>query len=91
MDDVTRLILDSHDKNSFGMVSAFTVGSFREWLLESGPETISSIAKGITPEIAAAVSKLMRNQDLVSVARKCRVTTRFRNTIGLPGHLSVRL
>ena len=90
-DDVTRLILDAHDRNAFAEVSGLTVGSFREWLLESGPEKISSISKGITPEIAAAVSKLMRNQDLVSVARKCRVVTRFRNTIGLPGRLSVRL
>jgi len=90
-DDVTRLILGSHDRNAFSPVSSLTVGGFREWLLESEPEKVTSLAKGITPEIAAAVSKLMRNQDLVSVARKCRVTTRFRNTIGLPGRLSVRL
>jgi ethanolamine ammonia-lyase large subunit len=90
-DDVTRLIVDAHDKSAFEVVSALTVGSFREWLLASSPEQIHAIAKGITPEMAAAVSKLMRNQDLVSVARKCRVVTRFRNTIGLPGRLSVRL
>jgi ethanolamine ammonia-lyase large subunit len=90
-DDVTRLILDTHDKVAFGEISGLTVGSFREWLLESDSEKITSLSKGVTPEIAAAVSKLMRNQDLVSVARKCRVTTRFRCTIGLPGRLSVRL
>jgi ethanolamine ammonia-lyase large subunit len=90
-DDVTRVIQESRDKESFEPVSSLTVGAFREWLLESEPEKVSSIARGITPEMAAAVCKLMRNQDLVSVARKCRVTTRFRNTIGLPGRLSVRL
>jgi len=90
-DDVTRLIMDCHDKAAFAPVAALTLGEFREWLLASAPEKISSLAKGLTPEMCAAVSKLMRNQDLVSVARKCRVTTRFRNTIGLPGRLSVRL
>jgi ethanolamine ammonia-lyase large subunit len=81
-DDVTRLILESHDKDAFAPVSGLTVGSFREFLLEKDQEQISGLARGITPEMAAAVSKLMRNQDLVSVARKCRVTTRFRCTIG---------
>ena len=90
-DDVTRLILDSHDKSAFAVVSSLTVGEFREWLLASEAESVTALARGITPEMAAAVSKLMRNQDLVSVARKCRVVTRFRNTIGLPGRLSVRL
>jgi len=90
-DDVTRLILDSHDRNVFGEVSGLTVGSFREFLLEKDSEQITALARGLTPEMAAAVSKLMRNQDLVSVARKCRVVTRFRNTLGLPGRLSVRL
>jgi ethanolamine ammonia-lyase large subunit len=90
-DDVTRLILDSHDKAAFAAVSSLTVGEFREWLLASSSEEVSALARGVTPEMAAAVSKLMRNQDLVSVARKCRVVTRFRNTIGLPGRLSVRL
>ena len=90
-DDVTRLILDAHDKAAFAAVSGLTVGEFREWLLASAPEQVTALARGITPEMAAAVSKLMRNQDLVSVARKCRVVTRFRNTIGLPGRLSVRL
>jgi ethanolamine ammonia-lyase large subunit len=90
-DDVTRLIMDSHDRECFGSISGLTVGTFREWLLQANEEQVTSVAKGVTPEMAAAVSKLMRNQDLVSVARKCRVVTRFRNTIGLPGRLSVRL
>ena len=90
-DDVTRLILDSHDKAAFGPVSGLTVGEFREWLLTTGSDRVTALAPGLVPEMAAAVSKLMRNQDLVSAARKCRVVTRFRNTIGLPGRLSVRL
>jgi ethanolamine ammonia-lyase large subunit len=90
-DDVTRLILDAHHGPAFAPLSAQTVGGFREWLLESDEEKVTSISKGLTPEMVAAVSKLMRNQDLVSVGRKCRVVTRFRNTIGLPGRLSVRL
>jgi len=90
-DDVTRLILDSHDKAAFATVSGLTVGEFREWLLTLSSEQVTALAPGLVPEMAAAVSKLMRNQDLVSVARKCRVVTRFRNTIGLPGRLSVRL
>ncbi len=90
-DDVTRLILDSHDKAAFAAVSDLTVGEFREWLLAATSEQVTALARGLIPEVAAAVSKLMRNQDLVSVARKCRVVTRFRNTIGLPGRLSVRL
>jgi ethanolamine ammonia-lyase large subunit len=90
-DDVTRLVLDSHDRGAFAAVASLTVGEFREWLLAASSEQVSALAKGVTPEMAAAVSKLMRNQDLVSVARKCRVVTRFRNTIGLPGRLSVRL
>jgi len=90
-DDVTRLILDSHNQSAFAPVSSLSVGEFREWLLSSSPESVTALAPGLVPEMAAAVSKLMRNQDLVSVARKCRVTTRFRNTIGLPGRLSVRL
>jgi ethanolamine ammonia-lyase large subunit len=90
-DDVTRLIVDSHDAAAFAPLASLTVGQFREWLLAADVEQIGAIANGVAPEMAAAVSKLMRNQDLVSVARKCRVTTRFRNTIGLPGRLSVRL
>lgn len=90
-DDVTRLIQDSHDRAAFAPVSSLTVGAFREWLLEASSESVSALAPGLTPEMGAAVSKLMRNQDLISVARKCRVTTRFRNTLGLPGRLSVRI
>jgi len=90
-DEVTRLIQDTHDKAAFAPVSALTVGEFRNWLLSSNSDQVSSLAPGLVPEMAAAVSKLMRNQDLVSVARKCRVVTRFRNTLGLPGRLSVRL
>lgn len=92
-DEVTRLILDRHDAQAFQPIASLTVGEFRNWLLlhETDSQTLASVATGITPEMAAAVSKLMRNQDLVAVARKCRVVTRFRNTIGLPGRLSVRL
>ena len=92
-DEVTRLILDRHDAQAFRPIASLTVGEFRNWLLlhETDSQTLASVAPGITPEMAAAVSKLMRNQDLISVARKCRVVTRFRNTIGLPGRLSVRL
>ena len=92
-DEVTRLILDRHDAQAFGPIASLTVGEFRNWLLlhETDSQTLASVAPGITPEMAAAVSKLMRNQDLIAVARKCRVVTRYRNTIGLPGRLSVRL
>ncbi len=92
-DEVTRLIIDTHDEAAFGPVSHLTVGSFRDWLLSEAatPAMLARIAPGITPEMAAAVSKIMRNQDLIQVARKCRVVTRFRNTIGLPGTLAVRL
>lgn len=92
-DDVTRLIVDTHDAAAFAPIAHLTVGDFRNWLLldTTDSETLTRIAKGITPEMAAAVSKLMRNQDLIAVARKCSVVTRFRNTIGLPGRLSIRL
>ncbi|MFD6320404.1 ethanolamine ammonia-lyase subunit EutB [Methylorubrum populi] len=90
-DDVTRLILDDHDEAAFAEIGSLTVGDFREFLLTASSETLARIAPGVTPEIAAAVSKIMRNQDLILVARKCRVVTRFRNTIGLPGTLAVRL
>jgi ethanolamine ammonia-lyase large subunit len=92
-DEVTRLIIDTHSKDAFAPVAALTVGEFRDWLLDTGTdtETLQAIAPGITPEMAAAVSKLMRVQDLVSVAAKCRVVTRFRTTIGLPGRFSTRL
>jgi ethanolamine ammonia-lyase large subunit len=92
-DEVTRLIIDTHDKDAFAEISHLTVGDFRDWLLSDFADTTSlkRISNGITPEMAAAVSKLMRNQDLILVAKKCHVTTAFRNTIGLPGRLSVRL
>lgn len=92
-DDVTRLIIDSHDAFAFAPISHLTVGDFRDWLLldSTDSKTLTAVSSGITPEMAAAVSKLMRNQDLILVAKKCQVITRFRNTIGLPGHLSVRL
>ena len=92
-DEVTRLILDTHDAAAFAEISHLTVGGFRDWLLSDMADsaTLKRVAPGITPEMAAAVSKIMRNQDLILVARKCHVTTAFRNTIGLPGRLSVRL
>ena len=92
-DEVSRLIIDSHDPKAFAMISHLTVGDFRNWLLsEAAPtEALAAVRGGVTPEMAAAASKLMRNQDLVLVARKCRVVTRFRNTIGLGGTLAVRL
>ena len=92
-DEVTRLIVDSHDAAAFAPIAALTVGAFRDWLLSDAATSgvLGALARGITPEMAAAVSKLMRNQDLIRVARKCEVTTRFRNTIGLPGRMSARL
>ncbi len=92
-DEVTRLIIDSHHRAAFAPVSGLTVGGFRDWLLSdaANPETLARLAPGLTPEMVAAVSKIMRNQDLMLVARKCEVVTRFRNTVGLRGHLSVRL
>ena len=92
-DEVTRLIIDSHDKNAFDPISSLTTGEFRDWLLSDEADTavLAGIAPGITPEMAAAVSKLMRNQDLIAAAKKCEVVTRFRDTIGLKGHFSTRL
>ena len=92
-DEVTRLIVDTHDALAFAPVAHLTVGGFRDWLLSDAatPEVLAALAPGLTPEMAAAVSKLMRVQDLVLVAKKCRVVTAFRDTIGLPGHLAVRL
>jgi len=92
-DEVTRLIIDTHDVIAFAPISHFTVGELRDWLLSDQVDTfvLQQIAFGLTPEMVAAVSKLMRNQDLILVAKKCEVITRFRNTIGLKGHLSVRL
>ena len=92
-DEITRLILDSHDAAAFAPISSFTVGQFRDWLLTdaANAESLAALTAGITPEMAAAASKLMRLQDLILVGAKCSVVTRFRNTIGLPGHFSVRL
>jgi ethanolamine ammonia-lyase large subunit len=92
-DEVTRLIVDSHDTAAFAPISALTVGGFRDWLLSDAAtaEVLHKLARGVTPEMAAAVSKLMRNQDLILVAKKCQVVTRFRSTIGLRGRMSVRL
>ena len=92
-DEITRLILDDHDPGAFEPVSHLTVGDFRNWLLSdlATPEMLASVRAGITPEMAAAVSKIMRNQDLILVAAKCRVQTAFRSTIGLPGRMSTRL
>ena len=92
-DEITRLIVDSHDGLAFSGISSLTVGGFRDWLLSDAAnrEVLSTVSRGITPEMAAAVSKLMRNQDLILVAKKCQVTTAFRNTIGLCGRMSARL
>src|SRR5947199_8682740 len=92
-DEVTRLIVDSHDAAAFAPISALTVGGFRDFLLSDAatPAMLARLARGITPEMAAAASKLMRNQDLILVAKKCEVVTRFRNTIGLRGRMSTRL
>ena len=92
-DEVTRLILDDHDRAAFATVSGLTVGGLRDWLLSDAatPAVLARLAPGLTPEMVAAVSKIMRNQDLMLVAKKCEVVTRFRNTVGLRGHLSVRL
>jgi ethanolamine ammonia-lyase large subunit len=92
-DEVTRLIVDSHDADAFRSISQLTVGDFRNWLLTDGADEIalSALAPGLTPEMVAAVAKIMRVQDLILVGRKCRVVTQFRNTIGLTGRLSTRL
>jgi ethanolamine ammonia-lyase large subunit len=92
-DEITRLIVDSHDAAAFAGVASLTVGAFRDWLLSDAAdaETLRKLSRGVTPEMAAAVSKLMRNQDLILVAKKCQVTSAFRNTIGLGGRMSVRL
>ncbi|WP_375435768.1 ethanolamine ammonia-lyase subunit EutB [uncultured Hymenobacter sp.] len=92
-DEVTRLIIDTHDAAAFAPVSHFTVGQLRDWLLTDTTDTrtLQQLAPGLTPEMVAAVSKLMRNQELIAVARKCEVITQFRNTLGLRGHLATRL
>ena len=92
-DEVTRLICDGHDAAAFATIASLTVGEFREFLLRETATSavLADLASGVTPEMAAAVSKIMRNQDLILAASKCRVTTAFRDTIGLPGTMSVRL
>ncbi|MEV6059237.1 ethanolamine ammonia-lyase subunit EutB [Nocardia asteroides] len=95
-DEVTRLIIDSHDRTAFALVSHLTVGGLRDWLLAvaatgSAAVTLAAVSPGLTPEMVAAVSKIMRNQDLIAVAKATEVTAGFRTTIGLPGRLSTRL
>jgi len=92
-DEVTRLIFDHHDSGAFGPVAHLTVGDFRDWLLseQATGDVLRALAPGLAPEMAAAVSKIMRLQDLVTVAAKIRVVTRFRDTLGLAGRLSARL
>lgn len=92
-DEITRLIIDEHRADLFAPIAHFTVGDFRNWLLseDATTEKLQQLAEGLTPEMVAAVSKIMRNQDLIYVASKCEVITQFRNTIGLKGHLSTRL
>ncbi|WP_280488581.1 ethanolamine ammonia-lyase subunit EutB, partial [Nocardia farcinica] len=95
-DAVTRLIVDGHDRAAFAPIAHLTVGGFRDWLLATaaGPDaaaTLSGVAAGLTPEMVAAVSKLMRNQDLIAVAKAATVTSAFRTTIGLPGRIATRL
>ena len=92
-DEITRLIIDTHSAESFSSISHFTVGELRDWLLSDNADTksLQQSANGFTPEMIAAVSKLMRNQDLINVAQRCEVITKFRNTIGLKGRLSARL
>jgi len=92
-DEITRLIIDHHDGAAFAPVAHLTVGGFRDWLLsdQASSERLAALAPGLMPEMVAAVSKIMRVQDLIAVAAKCQVVTRFRSTIGLPGRLSTRL
>ena len=92
-DEITRLIIDSHDPSAFEPVSSLTVGEFRDWILSNAVDKadLNKVSPGLTPEMVAAVSKLMRNQDLIIAAKKCEVVTRFRNTIGLKGHFATRL
>jgi ethanolamine ammonia-lyase large subunit len=92
-DEVSRLIVDNHDPAAFAPVAHLTVGDFRNWLLSDAADeaALGALAPGLTPEMAAAVCKIMRVQDLILVAQKCRVVTRFRNTLGLKGRLATRL
>ena len=92
-DEVTRLIFDTHDVKAFAPISSLTVGECRDWLLSDAAtsETLAALAPGLTPEMVAAVAKISRNQDLIAIAAKCRVVTKFRDTIGLQGRLSSRI
>ncbi len=90
-DEVTRLIFDTHDVLAFAPIAHLTVGELREWILTASPASLAAVRPGLTPEMAAAVSKLMRNQDLILAASRCSVVTRFRSSIGLPGTLAIRL
>jgi ethanolamine ammonia-lyase large subunit len=92
-DEITRLIFDTHDKENFKTISHLTVGDFRNFLLDTKiqKKDLTELQKAITPEIAAAVSKIMSIQDLILISSKCEVITSFRNTIGIKGHLSTRL
>ena len=92
-DEVTRLIFDDFDRSAFAPVAHLSVGQFREWLLSEHTTTanLTAVGPGLMPEMVAAVSKIMKLQDLIAVSAKCRVVTAFRNTIGLPGHFSTRL
>lgn len=92
-DEITRLIVDTHDTVSFSLIASFTVGMLRDWMLseECTTQQLQAIQWALTPEMVAAVSKIMRNQDLVIVAQKCEVISKFRNTIGLKGRFSSRL
>jgi len=89
-DEVSRLILEQHDAQAFAPLKSLTVGGFRDWLLADSSD-LSAVRAGLTPEMVAAVSKIMRNQDLIAVAQRCRIISRFRSTIGLPGRLATRL
>jgi len=93
IDEVTRLIIDTHDQENFKNISHLTVGDFRNYLLDNTiqKQELTALQKAITPEIAAAVSKIMSLQDLILVSSKCEVITKFRSTVGLKGHLSTRL
>ena len=92
-DEVTRLILDTHDAAAFAPIAHFTVGELRDWLVSDAADgaALAALAPGLMPEMVAAVSKLLRNQELIAVARRVEVITRFRNTLGLRGHLATRL
>jgi ethanolamine ammonia-lyase large subunit len=92
-DEITRLIVDAHDAQAFAPVAHLTVGGMRDWLLADAvtPGSLAALAAGLTPEMVAGVAKICRNQDLIAIAAKCRVVTRFRNTIGLAGRLSSRI